>query len=57
LSELKEAHSSKNIEVIDSKIESLNTTWSEISTKMYQNTDTPNSESPDDVEDITSTEV
>lgn len=57
LGELKEAHASKNMEVIDSKIESLNTTWSEISTKMYQNTDIPNSESPDDVEDITSTEV
>ena len=57
LGELKEAHASKNMEVIDSKVESLNSTWSEISTKMYQNTDAPSSESPDDVEDITSTEV
>ncbi len=57
LGELKEAHASKNMEVIDSKVESLNSTWSEISTKMYQNTDTPSSESPDDVEDVTSTEV
>lgn len=57
LGELKEAHASKNMEVIDSKIESLNSTWAEISTKMYQNTDTTSSESPDDVEDITSTEV
>ena len=57
LGELKEAHASKNMEVIDSKVESLNSTWSEISTKMYQNTDAPSSESPDDVEDVTSTEV
>lgn len=57
LGELKEAHASKNMEVIDSKIESLNSTWSEISTKMYQNADTPSGDSPDNVEDITSTEV
>jgi molecular chaperone DnaK len=38
LSELKDIHTNKDIDNIDSKIEELNSKWAEISTRLYQST-------------------
>ena len=63
LSDLRTAHSEKNLEKIDESTQSLNEAWSQISTKMYQqsqeaptSTDT-NSSPNDEVQDADFEEV
>ncbi|MBA3985007.1 MAG: molecular chaperone DnaK [Flavobacteriales bacterium] len=43
LEELKNAHSTQDIDLVDRKLENLNSIWSEVSTKLYQ--ETPQNES------------
>lgn len=47
LADLKTAHSEKNLEKIDESTKNLNDAWSEISTKLYQQTEQPTTESND----------
>lgn len=47
LSDLKSAHSEKNLEKIDESTKNLNEAWSEISTKLYQQNEQPTTESTD----------
>ena len=47
LADLKTAHSEKNLEKIDESTKNLNDAWSEISTKLYQQTEQPTTESTD----------
>lgn len=59
LLKLKESHSNKNYDEIDSNIELLNQTWSKISTKMYQQSqEQPSTDSSDNgVKDVEYEEV
>lgn len=61
LADLKKAHSERNIESMDENSKKLNNVWSEISTRMYQNSNTsdPSSGNEDsgDVEDTSYEEV
>ena len=53
LEELRTAHKDQNIDIINEKIESLNTVWNDVSTRMYQNQQTNPSNDPsnDDIKD------
>jgi molecular chaperone DnaK len=65
LEELKTAHSSKDAQLIDSSSEKLNSTWSTISTRLYQETQSETQSEPQpssdngngDVEDTSYEEV
>jgi molecular chaperone DnaK len=62
LTELKAAHSSKDIQKIDETSGALNTAWSEISTRIYQNSSTSEatsepSQSGDNTQDVNYEEV
>lgn len=58
LTNLKSAHSEKDVQKIDSAIEKLNTTWSAISTKLYQQTEPSDAKPNDDgVQDVDFEEV
>ncbi len=56
LTELKTAHSNKDVSAIDSSLNTLNSIWSEVSTRMYQQ-QTPPNEDGQQVTDIDSEEV
>jgi len=57
LEELRTAHKDQNIDIINEKIESLNTVWNDVSTRMYQNQNqeqpnqSSNQSSNDDIKD------
>jgi molecular chaperone DnaK len=56
LEELRTAHKDQNIDIINEKIESLNTVWNDVSTRMYQNqnqeqSNQSNQSSNDDIKD------
>lgn len=62
LTELKAAHSSKDIQKIDETSQALNTAWSEISTRIYQNSSTSEAtsetnQSGDNTQDVNYEEV
>ena len=48
LTELKDAHTNRNVDVIDSKIESLNSAWAAASEEIYKSTANPTPESNGD---------
>jgi molecular chaperone DnaK len=51
LEELRKAHSSKDIEQIDSVSKKLNDTWAEISTRLYQQSSSSDNKSSNDIND------
>lgn len=53
LEELKTAHKEQHIDIINEKIENLNSIWNDVSTRMYQNQEqtTSNQSSNDDIKD------
>ena len=58
LTNLKSAHSEKDVQKIDSAIEKLNASWSAISTKLYQQTEPSDAKPNDDgVQDVDFEEV
>lgn len=61
LNDLKNAHSSADLDAIDEHMEKMNSTWSSISTKLYQESansqEEPSQENSDDTEDISYEEV
>jgi molecular chaperone DnaK len=56
ISELKDGIEKKDFDSIDTIMETLNSTWSEVSTKMYEQTEV-NEEKKDDTEDVEFEEV
>ena len=57
LSNLKKSYEDKNIESMDNNLKVLNECWSSITTKMYENTDSDNSDKTVDVNDVEFEEV
>ena len=56
ISELKDNIEKKDFDGIDTTMENINSTWSEVTTKMYEQTDV-NEEKKDDMEDVEFEEV
>ena len=56
ISELKQSMEKKDFDGIGTIMENINSTWSEVSTKMYEQTDV-NEEKKDDTEDVEFEEV
>jgi molecular chaperone DnaK len=58
LNELKNAYKSEDVETIDETVEKLNTSWNDISSKLYNNEEeATKNESNDDTEDVDFEEV
>tara|TARA_R110002051_G_scaffold318111_1_gene400016 strand:+ start:672 stop:2540 length:1869 start_codon:yes stop_codon:yes gene_type:complete len=56
LNELKEAHKNEDLDLINSTLENLNQEWQTISTKMYQETETPEESTDNKQEETTDVE-
>jgi molecular chaperone DnaK len=57
LNELKDAYKSEDVEAIDEKVEKLNTSWNDISSKLYNNEEETTKNESDDTEDVDFEEV
>jgi molecular chaperone DnaK len=57
VNELKTAHASKDVALVEEKIKSLNSIWNEISTKLYQNSGTETNPTPEGPQDVNYEEV
>jgi molecular chaperone DnaK len=57
LNELKNAYKSEDVETIDETVEKLNTSWNDISSKLYNNEEETTKNESDDTEDVDFEEV
>jgi len=57
VNELKVAHISKDLDQVEEKIKNLNSIWSEVSTKLYQNSGTETNPTPEGPQDVNYEEV
>ena len=57
LEELKKVYEEKDFENMDDSLQSLNETWAGISTRLYQETSSDETEDTQDVDDVETTDV